>query len=101
VLSKTSSLALKTSRPNFEHGTNPVANPPRGELLDLPAVSGYLHVTVRGGQYRGLPIVLSFLGRPFSEGKLIGYAVAARCCTTSCASTNQPPAPEGRDPASE
>ena len=42
----------------------------------LPAVSGYPHVTVPGGQFRGLPVGLSFFGRPFSEGKLIGYAFA-------------------------
>jgi amidase len=42
----------------------------------LPAVSGYPHVTVPGGQVRGLPVGLSFFGRPFSEGKLIGYAFA-------------------------
>jgi len=42
----------------------------------LPAVSGYAHVTVPGGQYRGLPVGLSFFGRPFSEGKLLGYAFA-------------------------
>lgn len=42
----------------------------------LPAVSGYPHVTVPGGQYRGMPVGLSFFGRPFSEGKLIGYAYA-------------------------
>src|SRR6185436_10149744 len=42
----------------------------------LPAISGYPHVTVPGGQYLGLPIGLSFFGRPFSEGKLLGYAFA-------------------------
>jgi amidase len=42
----------------------------------LPAVSGYAHVTVPAGQFRGLPVGLSFFGRPFSEGKLIGYAYA-------------------------
>jgi amidase len=42
----------------------------------LPAVSGYPHVTVPGGQFRGLPVGLSFFGRPFSEGKLISYAYA-------------------------
>jgi amidase len=40
------------------------------------AVSGYPHITVPGGQYRGLPVGLSFFGRPYSEGKLIGYAFA-------------------------
>ncbi|HEX7836238.1 MAG TPA: amidase [Kofleriaceae bacterium] len=42
----------------------------------LPAVSGYPHVTVPGGRFRGLPVGLSFFGRPYSEGKLIGYAYA-------------------------
>jgi len=42
----------------------------------LPAVSGYPHVTVPGGQYRGLPVGLSFFGAPFSEPTLIGYAFA-------------------------
>jgi amidase len=42
----------------------------------LPAVSGYPHVTVPGGHVRGLPVGLSFFGRPFSEGKLLGYAFA-------------------------
>jgi amidase len=42
----------------------------------LPAIAGYPHVTVPGGSYRGLPIGLSFFGRPFSEGKLLGYAFA-------------------------
>ncbi|HEX2691159.1 MAG TPA: amidase [Kofleriaceae bacterium] len=42
----------------------------------LPAVSGYPHVTVPGGQVRGLPVGVSFFGRPFSEGKLLGYAFA-------------------------
>jgi amidase len=42
----------------------------------LPAVSGYPHVTVPAGAFRGLPVGLSFFGRPFTEGKLIGYAFA-------------------------
>ena len=42
----------------------------------LPAVSGYPHVTVPAGRFRGLPVGLSFFGRPYSEGKLIGYAYA-------------------------
>jgi len=42
----------------------------------LPAVSGYPHITVPGGQYHGLPVGLSFFGRPYAEGKLIGYAFA-------------------------
>jgi amidase len=42
----------------------------------LPAVSGYTHVTVPGGQFRGLPVGLSFFGRAYSEGKLISLAYA-------------------------
>jgi amidase len=42
----------------------------------LPAVAGYPHITVPAGDYRGLPVGLSFFGRPFSEGKLISYAYA-------------------------
>lgn len=42
----------------------------------LPAVSGYPHITVPADQVHGLPVGLSFFGRPYSEGKLIGYAFA-------------------------
>jgi amidase len=42
----------------------------------LPAVAGYPHVTVPAGWYHGLPVGLSFIGGPFSEGKLLGYAFA-------------------------
>lgn len=42
----------------------------------LPAVSGYPHVTVPGGEVHGLPVGLSFFGAPFTEGKLLGYAYA-------------------------
>jgi amidase len=42
----------------------------------LPAVSGYPHVTVPAGYLHGLPVGLSFFGKPYTEGKLIGYAFA-------------------------
>jgi len=42
----------------------------------LPAVSGYPHVTVPAGQIHGLPVGLSFFGKPYTEGKLLGYAFA-------------------------
>ena len=42
----------------------------------LPAVSGYPHVTVPAGLIHGLPVGLSFFGKPYTEGKLIGYAFA-------------------------
>jgi len=42
----------------------------------LPAVAGYPHVTVPAGDYLGLPLGLSFFGRPFSEPQLLAYAFA-------------------------
>ena len=50
---------------------------PRGPASStLPAVAGYPHVTVPAGWYHGLPVGVSFIGAPFSEGKLLGYAFA-------------------------
>ncbi len=40
------------------------------------AISGYPSVTVPAGQVSALPIGLSFIGRPFSERRLIGIAYA-------------------------
>ena len=40
------------------------------------AVSGYPNVTVPAGFVAGLPIGLSFIGRPFAEAELIGLAYA-------------------------
>jgi amidase len=42
----------------------------------VPAVAGYPHVTVPMGFVFGLPVGLSFFGRPWSEPKLLGYALA-------------------------
>ncbi|CAN5895972.1 amidase [soil metagenome] len=42
----------------------------------LPAVAGYPHITVPAGQVRGLPMGISFIGRAYTEGKLLGYAFA-------------------------
>src|SRR6185369_12169378 len=50
--------------------------PPGPNSTTLPAVAGYPHVTVPAGWYFGLPVGLSFMGRAFSEGKLLGYAFA-------------------------
>jgi len=38
----------------------------------LPAVSGYPHLTVPMGLVRGLPVGLSFIGRPWQEARLLG-----------------------------
>ncbi|MBW4331747.1 amidase [Stakelama sp. CBK3Z-3] len=43
---------------------------------DLPAISGYPHLTVPMGLVKGLPVGLSFIGPKYSEAKLFaaGYA---------------------------
>jgi amidase len=38
----------------------------------LPAVSGYPHLTVPMGLARGLPVGLSFIARPYGEAGLLG-----------------------------
>ncbi|HEU4570932.1 MAG TPA: amidase, partial [Gemmatimonadales bacterium] len=40
------------------------------------AVAGYPHVTVPMGYVSGLPVGLSFMGLPFTETRLLGYAFA-------------------------
>jgi len=41
-----------------------------------PAVAGYPHVTVPAGDVFGLPVGISFVGRPWSEPELIKCAYA-------------------------
>ena len=47
-----------------------------GSFSSPAAVAGYPHVTVPMGFVRGLPVGLSFVGRPWSEGLLIKLAYA-------------------------
>ena len=47
-----------------------------GSFSSPAAVAGYPHVTVPTGYVRGLPVGLSFVGRPWSEGLLIKLAYA-------------------------
>ncbi|HEX9283694.1 MAG TPA: amidase [Gemmatimonadales bacterium] len=47
-----------------------------GSFSSPAAVAGYPHVTVPLGYVRGLPVGLSFVGRPWSEGTLIKLAYA-------------------------
>src|SRR5262249_941283 len=47
-----------------------------GGCSTAAAVSGYPHVTVPMGQVRGLPVGLSFFGRPWSEPRLLALAYA-------------------------
>ena len=39
-------------------------------------MAGYPSITVPAGDVFGLPVGLSFFGKPYTEGKLIGYAFA-------------------------
>jgi amidase len=47
-----------------------------GGTSTFPAVSGYPHITVPAGQVFGLPVGLSFIGRAWSEPRLIALAYA-------------------------
>lgn len=47
-----------------------------GSSSTVAAVAGYPHITVPAGYERGLPVGLSFFGRPWSEPTLIKFAYA-------------------------
>jgi amidase len=47
-----------------------------GSFSSPAAVAGYPHVTVPMGQVRGMPVGLSFVGLPWTEGTLIRLAFA-------------------------
>lgn len=47
-----------------------------GDFSTPAAVSGYPHITVPAGYVFGLPVGLSFVGRPWSEGLLLKLAYA-------------------------
>lgn len=58
------------------------------------AVSGYPSVSVPAGNVHGLPVGLSFMGRPWSEPRLIGLAYAfEQASGVRCVAALQPTAP--------
>ena len=64
------------------YGTPWLSDPAHGDQFtgpsasELPAVAGYPHLTVPMGMVDGLPVGLSFIGLPYSDGRLLeaGYA---------------------------
>jgi amidase len=47
-----------------------------GNADSLPAIAGYPHLTVPMGYIRGLPVGLSFIGKAWTEAKLLGLGAA-------------------------
>jgi len=68
-------LAMPTDEPSWRidlvKGDNDSSN-----TSFLPAIAGYPHLTVPMGYVRGLPVGLSFIGRPWSEASLLGLGAA-------------------------
>jgi amidase len=56
---------------------DPIAGDHYGSSFSTPAaVAGYPHLTVPAGLVRGLPMGVSFVGRPFSEWRLLALGHA-------------------------
>ncbi len=47
-----------------------------GSFSTPAAVAGYPHLTVPAGFVQGLPLGLSFVGKPYTEAQLLGYGLA-------------------------
>jgi amidase len=69
----TRGVAMLTDPLNGEGGS--------GSSLTLAAVAGYPSVTVPAVQFFGLPVGLSFVGRPWSEAKLLALAADFEAAT--------------------
>jgi amidase len=48
----------------------------RGASSGAAAVAGYPNITVPAGQAHGLPVGISFMGRAWTEARLLGLAYA-------------------------
>ena len=69
LIAPTSDPAYPTDLINGDHYTG-------GGSSVLPAVAGYPHITVPAGHVFGLPVGLSFIGRAWSESRVIALAYA-------------------------
>jgi len=70
-----------------------------GGSSTLAAVAGYPSVTVPAVQFFGLPVGLSFVGRPWSEAKLLALAAdfeAATKARVDATPARAPAGPNGR-----
>lgn len=68
LVAPTSCPAILIDLVNGDYGVNGSST--------IPAVAGYPDITVPAGWEAGLPVGLSFFGRPWSEGKLLAFAFA-------------------------
>jgi amidase len=68
LVAPTGSPAWPTDHINGDHYLGASSTP--------AAVTGYPNITVPAGYVRGLPVGISFFGRPWTEARLIGYAYA-------------------------
>jgi amidase len=68
IVAPTGSPAWPTDLINGDHFTGASSTP--------AAVAGYPNITVPAGEVHGLPVGISFIGRAWSEGKLIALAYA-------------------------
>lgn len=68
IVAPTGGLAWLTDPVNADHYGGSFSTP--------AAVAGYPHLTVPCGLVRGLPLGLSFVGRAWTEAKLLGYGFA-------------------------
>lgn len=80
MIAPTGGLAWVSDFTNGDHYGNSFSTP--------AAVAGWPHLTVPCGLVRGLPLGLSFVGRPWSEAKLLGYGHAYE----QAAQARRPPA---------
>lgn len=70
----------------FTRGVAVLTDPPNGDgssgsSSTLAAVAGYPNVTVPAAEFFGLPVGLSFVGRPWSDAKLLGFAADFEAAT--------------------
>jgi len=80
VIAPSTSPAWPTDHVNGDHFS--------GAGYGIAAVAGTPSITVPSGEVRGLPMGVVFMGRPYSEAELIGYAYAYEQATMA----RKPPA---------